>query len=123
MENAVLKKRLNAFKTGKNRYTRVGDEVLIDILRGWEQWTRTSKEFYSSLGLSKTQFAVLMKKAKKIHREEQFSGSEFKELKVVSNTEATPVGNGVMVEMTWDNGKVIRFSQVEQLVDFLKKVS
>jgi hypothetical protein len=27
------------------------------------------------------------------------------------------------IEVSWDKGKTIRFSQVEQLVDFLKKVA
>ena len=27
------------------------------------------------------------------------------------------------IEMIWENGKLIRFQQVEQLVDFLKKVA
>jgi len=27
------------------------------------------------------------------------------------------------IEVSWDKGKVIRFSQVEALVDFLKKVA
>ena len=50
----------------------------------------------------------------------------FKEIKVEnspSNLASLQGGPCTGVEIMWDNGKLIRFQQVEQLVDFLKKVA
>jgi len=122
MDNTILKKRLNTFMTEKGILKNVSDELLIDILRAWEAWPGTSKDFYVSLGVSWKQMAKLMGKAKRLHREGRFPESEFKEVKLVPDA---PVLSscGCTIELAWDKGKVIRFSEVDQLVDFLKKAA
>jgi hypothetical protein len=119
-DNLILKKRLSTYRTDNGRLTKISDEVLVDILRAWEGWTGSSKEFYQSVGLTKEQLGVVIKKGKKLTRN-GVSG-EFKELKLDSliGTPSSMVGP---IEVSWDKGKTIRFSQVEQLVDFLKKVA
>lgn len=119
MDNSILKKRLSTFRTEGGRLSRVSDDLLIDILRGWESWTGTAKEFYESLGLSKMQLGGLMGKAKKLCREGNIEMGDFKEIKV----EVPGMTGGSGIELLWEQGRVIRFSQVEQLVDFLKKVA
>ena len=124
MDNAILKKRLSTFKTAKGILKNVSDELLVDILRSWESWPSTAKEFYSSIGVGQTQMASLMGKAKKLSREGRFPESEFKEIKIESSTGAAfPGGPCQGIELAWEGNKVIRFVQVEQLVDFLKKVA
>jgi len=53
-------------------------------------------------------------------REGDIPAGEFREIKVegglLSGSMLGPI------ELAWDQGRVIRFSQVEQLIDFLKKV-
>lgn len=122
MDSIVLKKRLSTYRTDGGRLTKVGDEVLVDILRAWESWTGTSKEFYQSLSLSKQQLAIMIKKGKKLLKSGNFSGGEFKEIKLDSLVSGVSTMVGV-IEIVWDQGKVIRFSAVDQLVDFLKKVA
>lgn len=121
MDNAILKKRLSTFRSEGGKLTRVSDELLVDILRSWESWSGTAKDFYTDLGLSKMQLGGLMSKAKKICRD-GFPQSEFKEIKVESQGTGFGVGS-CCIEMSWEHGKVIRFSEVSQLVDFLKKVA
>lgn len=68
--------------------------------------------------------AKLMGKAKKLKREGRFPESEFKEIKI--NSESGQIIESAAcsgVEIVWDNGKPIRFSQVDLLVDFLKKAA
>lgn len=122
MDSIVLKKRLSSYRTDEGRLIKVGDEVLIDILRAWESWTGTSKEFYQSLGLSKQQLAIMIKKGKKLSKSRIFAGGEFKEIKLDSLVSGASTIVGA-IELMWDQGKVIRFSQVDQLIDFLKKVA
>lgn len=122
MENTILKKRLSTFRSAGGKLTKVSDDVIIDILRAWESWTGTSKGFYEDLGLSKMQLGGLIKKAKKIARSGDFPPGEFKEITIESPTHAASNMSGA-IELSWDQGKIIRFSQVEQLIDFLKKVA
>jgi hypothetical protein len=70
--------------------------------------------------------AKLIGKAKKLKREGHFPVEEFKEVKVTeleSGTETGGLPPCLGIEILWDNGKVIRFPQVDSLVDFLKKVA
>lgn len=124
MDNAILKKRLNTFKSGKQGVLRkVSDDVVIDVLRAWEGWPGTTKDLYRELGLSKMQMAVMIKKGKQLIKSGVVTESEFKEIKVEGTPDSRIGSCGSAITMKWDKGRVIRFSQVEQLVDFLKKVS
>ena len=123
MDLEVLKKRLSSYRTPKGRLTRVPDELLMDILKAWEVWTGPGSGFYSALGADHRKMAGLIGRAKKLKRDGVFPEEAFKEIKL----EFLP-GSGSMVpcsgiEIIWDNGKLIRFPQVESLIDFLKKVS
>lgn len=121
MENSILKKRLSTYRTEKGVLKNVSDELLIDILRAWEQWPGNAKDFYTSIGVSFKQMAKLMGKAKKLQREGHVvEESEFKELKLESNMSSNPCQG---IELTWENGKLIRFVRVDELVDFLKKAA
>ena len=122
MDPIVLKKRLSSFRTDKGTLTKVNDDLLVDLLRAWEVWTGSAKDFYAGLGITKQQLGVFIKKAKKLAKSGNYGTGEFKEIKL----DSLVTGAGSMVgpiEVSWDSGKVIRFSQVEQLVDFLKKVA
>lgn len=120
MDNVVLKKRLSCFRTDKGTLTKISDDLLVDILRAWESWTGSSKEFYQSLGMTKQQLANVIKKGKRLSKKGNYGSGEFKELKLESLVGAP---SGMPIEVSWEKGKVIRFSQVEVLVDFLKKVA
>lgn len=119
-ENIVFKKRLSSFRTENGRLTKISDDLLVDILRSWEAWTGTAKEFCISLGLKKDQLGPMIKKAKKLAKSGAYGSGEFKEIKLEGLVGAS---SGMPIEISWDKGKVIRFSQVEVLVDFLKKVA
>lgn len=124
MENIILKKKLNTYKNENGKLRNVGDEVLFEFLRSYEQWTGTAKDFYRDIGLSKMQFTALMKKSKQLNREGRFAdSSEFKEIQIEGSTASPTSGSLCGIELSWTEGKVIRFSQVEQLLEFLKKAA
>ena len=64
MDHAILKKRLNTFKSAKGVIRRVSNEVVIDVLRAWESWPGKAAELYRELGLSKMQMVVMIQKGK-----------------------------------------------------------
>ena len=123
MDLEILKKRLSSYRTPKGRLTRVPDDLLVDILRAWEQWTGAASGFYSALGADHRKMAGLIGRAKRLKREGFFPEEAFKEIKIQDVSVATLANPCQGIEIIWDNGKLIRFSGVEFLVDFLKKVS
>lgn len=124
MDLEILKKRLSSYRTPKGRLTRVPDELLVDILLAWEQWTGPASGFYGALGADHRKMAGLIGRAKKLKREGFFPEESFKEIKVeaeaMSPRAALPCQG---IEIVWADDKLIRFSEVELLIDFLKKVA
>ncbi len=125
MDNTVLKKKLSTFRSEKGSLIRVSSDVLFEVLRAWEAWTDSSKDFYKSIGVSQKQMASILGKAKRMCREGGFPAEDFKEISVATTTgqAAGAFDRALGIELAWEQGKVIRFCQVEQLVDFLKKVA
>ena len=121
MDSHILKKRLNTFKTSTGRIQNVSDDVILEVLRAWESWPGKSSEFYRDLGLSKQQLATFLKKGKKLIKNGVVESSEFKELNFPVSPSTPPCPSSL--SMRWSKGKVIRFPDVDHLVDFLKKVS
>jgi len=124
MDMEVLKKKISTFR-GEGGRVRITDEgLLMEILLAWEQWTGPVKDFYRAIGVSQTGMASIIGRAKKLRREGHFPAEEFKEVKIEgSGSEYCQTGSCSSIELFWDHGKVIRFPQVDQLIDFLKKVA
>jgi hypothetical protein len=126
MDMEILKKKISTFKGEGGRLRKVSDDLLMEILHAWEQWTGSQSSFYSELGVSQRKMAKIIGKAKKLKREGHFPVEEFKEVKVAEFVDGGQAGilppcSGI--EILWDKGKVIRFPQVDSLIDFLKKVA
>ena len=69
MELEILKKKISSFRGKGGRIRNVSNELLLEVLSMWENWTGTSKEFYTGIGSSKTGICSLLGKAKKLKRE------------------------------------------------------
>ena len=122
MDHTVLKKRLNTFKSGTGRIKRVSDDVVIELLRAWENWPGSAADLYREVGLSKMQMVTLIQKAKRLISSGTVTESEFHQIKTEADPLPSPVSSAG-IELLLAPDKVIRFSQVEQLIDFLKKVA
>ena len=118
MENAVIKKRLNTYKSKGGRIRGVDDEVVLDVLRAWENWPGSAAGLYRELGLSKMQLVTMIQKAKRLVKKGAVTGGDFKEISISSGASGG-VDGGYGVEVTWD-GRLIRFRAVGQLMEFLK---
>lgn len=125
MDLEVLKKRISSYRTPSGRITSLPDDLLCEVLLAWEQWTGPASGFYSALGADYRKMASLISRAKKLKREGRFPEESFKDNKIEespSNLLSLPVGPCQGVELLWDNGKLIRFPYVDNLIEFLKKV-
>lgn len=121
MEIEVLKKKLSTFRTEKGKLTKVSDELAVEILLAWEEWTGPASAFYSALGTNHRKLISILSKAKKLKRDGRVPIEPFTEVKIIdggSNTIHSIVGG---VELAWEGGRLIRFSGVPQLIEFLVK--
>jgi hypothetical protein len=125
MDNEVLKKKISTFRGEGGRVRITDDGLLMEILLAWEQWKGPIKDFYKSIGVSREGMASIIGKAKKMRREGHFPAEEFKEVKVADGPLAQTgrLDGCTVIELSWENGRTIRFVQVEQLIDFLKKAA
>jgi hypothetical protein len=124
MDMEVLKKKISTFRGEGGRVRITDDALLMEILMAWEQWKGPIKKFYHAIGISHAGMASIMGKAKKLRREGHFPVEEFKEVKIADGgTQVSSLADCNVIELSWENGRVIRFGQVEQLIDFLKKAA
>jgi len=119
MDLEVLKKKISTFRGDGGKVRITDDMLLLEILSEWEKWTGPADGFYKAIGVSAKGMGSIIGRAKKLRRE-GFPAQDFKEIKVSDSVSLSPCTG---IEMVWDNGKLIRFPQVEHLIDFLKKVS
>ena len=115
MELETLKKKLSTFKTERGKLRNVSDDLLMEILIAWENGSGSAVGFYSAIGTNYKRFASLLGKAKKLQREGSMS-SDFQEVKVLET--ASPY----KIELVWNNS-VLRFSDVELVLEFLRKAA
>lgn len=121
MELEILKKKLSSYRGDGGRIRGVSDDLLLEILSAWENWTGTAKDFYKSIGSSSRGMASMIGKAKRLKREGHTS--PFEEVQVEGLTDTTspsPVGCDIEVQ---DKNKIIRFAKVDLLIEYLKKAA
>lgn len=125
MDLEILKRKISTFRGEGGRVRITDDYLLLEILSEWEKWIGPAEGFYKAIGVSSKGMGSIIGRAKKLRRE-GFPSQDFKEIKVEGSTAG---GNSVLlgpcagVELVWDNNKLIRFQEVDQLLDFLKKVA
>lgn len=118
-ENTILKKRLNTFKNAKGALYGLSDDLIIDLVRAWERWPGTAKSFYQSIGIKKQQMGFIIKKAKRLVKDGKEKLGPFTPVEVKTSS----IEQRVPIILNWDKKKIIKFYQVCQLVDFLKKAA
>jgi hypothetical protein len=123
METAVIKKRLNTFKTAKGTLKDVANDVVMEVLRGWETWPGKTAEYYREIGLSRMQMVNMIKKGKRLVKSGAVTESEFKEIAVPPSGMGFGISSGALMEVKLEGGKAVAFTQVDALVEFLKKMA
>ena len=121
MDLEILKKKLSTFRTEKGRLTKVSDDLLCEILVAWEQWTGPARGFYSALGADHRKMASLIGRAKRLKREGHFPEDSFREIKIAEPLVEENFSLGGRIELALDSSRLIRFSVVSQLIEFLVK--
>jgi hypothetical protein len=129
MDTAILRKKLQTFKSGKGQLRNISPELIIEVLRAWEAWAGPSSQLYRELGVSKMQMTALLKNGKKLIKERVDVASDFKEIFLESESALNPQSSSPVtsskcgLEIIWGEGTILKFTHVDQMVDFLKKVA
>jgi hypothetical protein len=125
MDLSVLKKKLSVYRDQGGSVKNVSDELLHDLLVGWESWDGSPKDFYSALGTNGRQMAVVIGKAKRYKREGRFGDREFREA-VVEEPGETASGHvplGKVLEFVWPDGRLVGFGDLDSLVEFIRRTA
>jgi hypothetical protein len=124
MDLSVLAKKISSYRSPKGQVRNLPNELLGEILHAWEQWTGSGVGFYNAIGVNQKKMAKIMGKAKQLKRDGAFDGLSFTEVVLDQDSgqviELPPCSG---VELVWEGGRIIRFSRVEMLLDFLKKAA
>lgn len=123
MDNVSLKKKLSTYVSDKGYLKNVSEEVLYEVLVAWENWSGPSADFYKSLGFTSSQMAWIIGKAKKLKRTGHYGEGAFKQVAVNPASIDPALIGAASIEIAWSDGRVIRFTQVDHLVDFLRKIA
>lgn len=121
VNHTVLGKKLNTYKSPKGSLKGLSKELILEVLQAWQNWSGTATDLSRSLELSKCQMSALVRQGKKLVKNGAVLESEFKEIKLEERSQEFPTSPG-SITMSWEKGRVIGFSTVDQLVDFLRKV-
>ena len=57
MDLEVLKKKLSTYRGEGGRVTKVSDDLLLEILSAWENWTGSAHSFYTAIGSNQKKMA------------------------------------------------------------------
>ena len=126
MDISVLKKKLSVYRDQEGSLKNVSDEVLFELLVGWESWDGSPRDFYSALGSNGKQMASIIGRAKRYKREGRFGNGEFREAVVEAQpTEVQPAStsSGKLIEFVCSDGRLVRFSDLDCLVEFMRRTA
>ena len=88
MDLEILKKKLSSYRGEGGRVNNVSDELQLEILYAWEQWTGPARDFYRAIGSNYKKMARIIGKAKQLKRDGH--STPFQELAVDGITTSTP---------------------------------
>ena len=133
MDLKILKKKFDGYRAGNGSFKNVPPELLLELRYTWEHYTGSPEEFRSELGVKIGTLRRFLVESKKLNHVLASAGA----VEIMASThdggvssdgqdQAIQYQNNELplstLEMVYDRGaKVIRFPNVDVLVDFLRK--
>ncbi len=126
MDLIILKKKIDGFRSGNGQLQNVPPELLLELRQSWENFRGPAEEFRRELGMKIGTLRKLLIDSKKLNH--VLASSEAVDL---SEMVEQPPGSAEKsvntlkaLELVYDGGsKVIRFPDIEMLLEFLKRAS
>lgn len=134
MDLKILKKKIDGYRMANGSIKNVPPELLLELRQTWEHYTDSPEQFRSELGVKTGTLRNLLVESKKLNHVIASAGAvglvvdhdgddstSGQDQAVQDRDNRLPVGT---LELVYDRGvKVIRFSDVDLLVDFLRKAA
>jgi hypothetical protein len=134
MDLMILKKKIDGYRVANGCIKNVSPELLLELRQTWEHYTGSSEAFRAELGIKTGTLRNLLIESKKLNHVIASAGAVG--LAVENGVEpnqptgeeaAQSSGNGLpgsALELVFDQGtKVLRFPNVDLLIDFLRKTA
>jgi hypothetical protein len=117
----ILKKKIDGYRTSSGSIKNVSAELLLELRQAWEHHTGSPEQFRSEIGVKMGTLRNLLKESKKLnHVLASADAVGLVPLDQPRLEEGSLAGTAIEVTIV-DGAKVIRFSNVDLLVDFMKK--
>ena len=110
MDFEVMKKKLDAYKTPGGSYKNIKSELLVELLRAWEEHTGSSTELAKQLGMKRNQLARQIREARKAAARNAIDPA-FQEIQIPEPSGGSSGGTGI--ELSWGGGRVVKFPNVD----------
>lgn len=121
MDFEILRKKLESFRTPGGCYKNIKSELLIELLRVWEEYKGPSTTFAKQLGMTQRQLGRQIREARKAAVISDAVDPAFQALQVPSLAEDATKEGGI--SMSWGGDKVVKFPNVDLLIEFLRKAA
>ena len=130
MDLVILKKKIDGYRAANGSIKNMPPELLLELRQTWEHYTGTPEQFRSELGVKIGTLRKLLVESKKLNHVIASAGAVSL---VPENTEESTVPGQDHIQNTANNtanslelvlehgATVIRFPNVDLLVDFLRK--
>jgi hypothetical protein len=134
MDLMILKKKIDGYRAANGSIKNVPPELLLELRQHWEHYTGSPEQFRSELGIRTGTLRNLLVESKKLNHVIASSGVMGLVAVDHNGDASTSAGQdqtdqerdnrplAATLELVYDRGaKVIRFPNVDLLVDFLRK--
>lgn len=121
MNFEILRKKLEAYRTPGGSYKNIKSELLVELLRMWEEHRGPSTVLAKQLGMTAGQLARQIREARKAANLTDAIDPAFEALQVQSSPEGAASISEIV--LSWGGDKVVKFPNVDLLVDFLRKAA
>jgi hypothetical protein len=129
MDLMILKKKIDGYRAANGSIKNVAPELLLELRQAWENYTGGQDQFRSELGIKTGTLRNLLTESKKLNHVLASSGAIGL---VAGGPEGSPnsldhessdiMAQTQSLELAFDHGsKVIRFPNVDMLIEFLRK--
>lgn len=132
MDLMILKKKIDGYRAANGSIKNVSPELLLELRQTWENYTGSQEQFRSELGMKTGTLRNLLSESKKLNHvlasagaigvvtARSEGGSECLSQQPSEDQDTDQQRH--TVELAFDQGnKVIRFPNVDLLVEFLRK--
>jgi hypothetical protein len=126
MDLMVLKKKIDGFRAGNGQLQNVPAELLFELRQAWENYSGPADQFRRELGMKIGTLRKLLVESKKLNHvlaSSEAMGLVSTETDANHGAESSQSSNGHLELVINEGNKIVRFPNLDILIEFLRKAS